>query len=180
MLKPKMEKAFNAQINAELYSSYLYLAMAAYFQSLNLPGFVNWMKCQALEELYHAMKIYDFVAERGGRVKLEAVKKPAESWKSPLAAFQEVYAHETKVTGLINNLVDLAIREKDHAAHNFLQWFVAEQVEEESGTDAVVQKLKLAGDGGPALFMIDQELATRVVNLQPDIKVTINPAAAAG
>ena len=180
MISPKMQKALNDQVNAELYSSYLYLAMAAYFQSLNLQGFVNWMKCQALEELYHAMRIYDFIAERGGRARLSAIALPEGDWKSPSAAFQAVYGHEVKVTGLINGLVDLSIKEKDHATNNFLQWYVSEQVEEESAADAIVQKLKLAGNQGQALFMIDQELATRVVNLQPDVKVVIVPAPTGG
>lgn len=180
MLSKKMEKALNGQINAELYSSYLYLSMAGYFQSLNLRGFVNWMKCQALEELYHAMRFYDFVHERGGRATMAAIEKPAGQWPTPLAAFQNVYQHEMKVTGLINELVNLAIAEKDHATNNFLQWYVSEQVEEEANADAVVQKLKLARGEGQALFMIDQELMTRAFTLLPDVKVAINPAPAGG
>lgn len=164
MISEKIQDAFNKQINAEIYSSYLYLAMSAYFESVSLPGFANWMRCQAQEELLHAMKFYTFLNERGARVTLTTVDGPPTSWDSPLHAFQDAYAHEGKVTGLINGLVDLAIQEKDHAANVFLQWFVTEQVEEEASADAVVQQLKLAGEGG-GLFMIDRELATRVFTM---------------
>jgi ferritin len=161
MLNEKIEEAFNDQLNAELYSSYLYLSMAAYFQSINLEGFANWMRCQAQEEIVHAMKFYNFVNERAGRVILTAIEGPATKWDSPLIAFEDAYRHEEKITASINNLVDLAIKEKDHAANAFLQWFVNEQVEEESSVDAVVHQLNLAGDQGSGLFMIDRELASR-------------------
>jgi ferritin len=167
MINEKIQDAFNDQLNAELYSSYLYLAMAAYFQSLNLEGFANWMRCQAQEEIVHAMKFYNFINERAGRVLLSAIEGPPASWDSPLAAFEDAYRHEEKISGLINTLVDLAIQEKDHAANAFLQWFVNEQVEEESSVDAVVHQLKLAGDQGSGLFMIDRELATRVFVMPP-------------
>jgi ferritin len=176
MMKDKMVKAINQQINAEFYSSYLYLAMAAYFQSLNLKGFVNWLKVQALEEQYHAMKLYSFLEDRGAGPMMEAIAKPPAAYQSPLDAFQDVLAHEQKVTGLINDLVDLAIKEKDHAANAYLQWFVNEQVEEEANATEIVEKLKLTGGEGAGLLMIDQELAARVFLLQPDIKVVINPA----
>ena len=143
MLKKKMLKALNDQINAEMFSSYLYLSMEAYFQSISLTGFAAWMRVQVQEELFHSMKFYDFVNERGGKVTLEAIAKPESSWASPLAAFQAILSHEEHVTSLINDLVDLAISEKDHATNNFLQWFVSEQVEEESITSELVQKLKL-------------------------------------
>lgn len=165
MLNEKIQQAFNKQINAELYSSYLYLSMAAYFDSINLTGAAHWMRCQAQEELVHAMKFYTFVDERGGRVILEPIEGPPTVWESPLHAFEDAYQHETKVTALINGLVDLALQERDHAANNFLQWFVAEQVEEEASTDTVVQKLKLAGSQGSGLFMIDRELGARVFTL---------------
>lgn len=167
MISEKITEAFNGQINAEIYSSYLYLSMSAYFESINLRGMANWMRCQAAEELIHAMKFYNFLCERGGKVKLAAVEGPPTKWDSPLHIFEEAYRHEQKVTGLINNLVDLAVQERDHAANNFLQWFVAEQVEEESSADAVVQSLKLAGDQGGGLFMIDRELAQRVFTVPP-------------
>jgi ferritin len=161
MISSSIQNAFNEQINAEIYSSYLYLSMAAYFNSLNLPGFANWMKCQAQEELTHAMKFFDFVNERGGDVNLKGIDGPPVSWESATHAFEEAYKHEQKVTSLINGLVDLAISERDHASSSFLQWFVNEQVEEEASADDVVQRLKLAGDKGGGLFMIDRELATR-------------------
>ncbi len=162
MISEKMQEALNGQVNAELYSAYLYLSMEAYFKSQNLPGFANWMRVQTQEELTHAMKIYDFVNERGGRVILKPIEEPPAQWKSPLAAFEDAYKHEQKVTGLIDNLVNLAIDEKDHATNSFLQWFVNEQVEEESSADEVVKKLKMVEKAPGGMFMIDQELGQRV------------------
>ncbi|MFH0960148.1 MAG: ferritin [Pseudomonadota bacterium] len=170
MIKEDIQKSFNDQINAEIYSSYLYLSMAAYFNSVNLPGFANWMKCQAQEELVHAMKFFDFVNERRGDVTLKAIDGPPTTWDSPAHAFEEAYKHEQKVTSLINGLVDLAMAERDHASSSFLQWFVNEQVEEEASTDDVVQRLKLAGDKGGGLFMIDRELATRTFVYPPTVQ----------
>lgn len=164
-MKEKMLAAFNKQINAEMYSAYLYLSMEAYFQSINLPGFATWMRAQTQEEMMHAMKIYDFVFERGGKVSLEAIDKPESSWDSPLAVFKEVLKHEQYVTSLINDLVDLAIKEKDHASNIFLQWFVTEQVEEEASADAIIQRLKLTKDSGSGLFMIDAQLGQRVFTM---------------
>ena len=164
MLGNKMQNALNEQINAELYSAYLYLSMSAYFTSLNLAGFANWMRVQALEEETHAARLYDFVNARNGRVLLKTVEGPPTEWASPLAIFEEAYKHEQKVTGMINNLVNIAIEEKDHAANVFLQWFVNEQVEEEASTDAVAKKLKLIGKDGSGLYMLDQELAARTFN----------------
>ncbi len=162
MISKKLQDALNDQLNAELYSSYLYLSMSAYFQSANLAGFAGWMRIQAQEELVHVMKFYDYVGERGGKVTLGAVDGPPTEWKSPLAAFEQAYAHEQMVTGRINDLVNLAIDERDHATNGFLQWFVTEQVEEEATADAVVQKLKLIGDDGGGMFMVDQEMGARV------------------
>ncbi len=158
----KMLKALNEQINAELYSAYLYLSMSAWCESKNLKGAANWLRAQTQEEIVHAMKIHDHVNERSERVDLKAIDEPPKEWDSLLAAFEDAYAHEQKVTGLINGLVDLATEVKDHATYNFLQWFVAEQVEEEASTSEVVEKLKLVKDVPGALFMIDQELSTRV------------------
>jgi ferritin len=162
MLDEKMQAALNGQLNAELYSSYLYLSMSAYFQSISLPGFANWMRIQAQEELVHAMKFYDFINERGGRVQLKPVEGPPMDWSSPLDVFENTYKHEQKVTGLINDLVNLAVKEGDHATNIFLQWFVTEQVEEEASADEVVQKLKLMGDAKGGLFMLDREMGQRV------------------
>ena len=162
MISKSIEKALNEQINAELYSSYLYLSMVAYFESVNLTGFATWMRAQTQEEILHAMKMYDFVNERGGRVILKAIETPPSEWDSPLAAFEAAYAHEQLVTGRINDLVNLAIEEKDHATNAFLQWFVNEQVEEEMSADNVVQNLKIANAAPGALFMLDRELGQRV------------------
>jgi ferritin len=162
MLKENVQEALNEQLNAELYSSYLYLSMSAYFQSVELKGFANWMRVQAQEELMHAMKFYDYVNERGGRVILKEIATPQTEWDSPKAAFEHVYQHEQKVTGLIGNLVELAIKEKDHATNNFLQWFVTEQVEEESSAKEGLEKIKLVGNESSGLLLLDQELAQRV------------------
>ena len=162
MISKKMEQALNDQVNAELYSAYLYLSMESYFKSLNLNGFANWMRVQTQEEISHAMKIYNFINERGGRVILKAIEGPQTKWDSHFAVFEAVYAHEQKVTGLINNLVDLAVEEKDHATNSFLQWFVNEQVEEESSADEIVQQLKMMKDAPGGLFMLDRELGQRV------------------
>ena len=161
MLKKKIEDAFNKHLNAELYSSYLYLSMSAYFQSMNLNGFANWMRVQAQEELMHTMKIYDYIHERGGHVVLQAVEAPPAEWPSPLAIFEAAYEHEQKVTALIGKLVDQALSLHDHATNIFLQWFVTEQVEEEASASEVVEKLKLVGEARGGMFMLDRELGTR-------------------
>ena len=178
MINEKIESALNKQVNAEMYSSYLYLSMASYFQSINLEGAANWMKIQALEEMYHGMKIHGYLEERGGRFIAEAIDKPAGDWDSPLAAFEAVYQHEQKVTGLINDLLNLAIELKDHASNGFLQWFISEQVEEEATADGIVQKIKLAGPQGSGMFMIDRELGLRVFNLPADVTLAILPGKA--
>jgi ferritin len=162
MLTGRMEKALNEQINAEMYSAYLYLSMSAHSASLNLPGFANWMKVQAQEEMVHAMKFYGFVLGRGGKVTLASIAGPPAKWAGPSAMFQAVLEHERKVTGLIHGLVDLAVEEKDHPSNIFLQWFVTEQVEEEASADAVVQQLKILGDEKNGLFILDRELGQRV------------------
>ncbi len=163
MINKKVEEALNAQINAEMYSAYLYLSMAAYFESVDLGGCANWMKAQAQEEMIHAMKIYDYVSECGGRVTLKAIDAPPTVWDSPLAVFEQAYSHEQYVTSLINKLMNLAIAEKDHATQIFLQWFVTEQVEEEASANAVVQRLRLAGESSGGLFMVDRELGQRLM-----------------
>lgn len=161
MLTEKMQTALNGQLNAELYSSYLYLSMNAYFKSVNLDGFANWMYYQAQEELEHSMKFYDFVIQRGGKVVLSQIEAPPTEWDSPMAIFEVTLAHEQKVTGLINDLVEIAHEERDHATNIFLQWFVSEQVEEEENVGGVLEQLKLMGDAQGGLFMIDRELAKR-------------------
>lgn len=165
MLKEKISKTFNEQITEELFSSYLYLSMSAYFQSVNLPGFANWMRVQAQEELMHAMKFYDYINGRRGRVLLKEIKTPQHEWKSPLEIFEAALKHEEYITEKINNLVDISITEKDHASNVFLQWFVNEQVEEEANADDIINRLSLIGDSKDGLFMIDRELATRVFTM---------------
>jgi ferritin len=162
MISKKMESALNKQINAELYSAYLYLSMNSYFQSVNLMGFANWMRVQSLEEMTHADKFYGFVNDRGGKVTLAAIEGPPDKWSSPLAVFEAVYKHEKKVTKMINDLMDLAINEKDYATSSFLQWYVDEQVEEEANADGIVQQMKLVGDNTGGFFMLDRELGQRV------------------
>ncbi len=161
MLSDKMQDALNGQLNAEFYSSYLYLSMNAYFKSVNLDGFANWMYYQVQEELTHSMKFYDFINQRGGKVKLLQVEAPSAEWGSPLAVFEATLEHEQKVTGLINELVELALAEHDHATNIFLQWFVSEQVEEEESVSGVLEQIKLMGEAKGGLFMIDRELAKR-------------------
>ena len=161
MLTEKMQTALNGQLNAELYSSYLYLSMNAYFKSVNLDGFANWMYYQAQEELEHSLKFYDFIIRRGGKVQLQQIAAPSTEWNSPLAVFEATLEHEQKVTGLINDLVDVAHEERDHATNIFLQWFVSEQVEEEESVGGVLEQLKLLGDAKGGLFMIDRELSKR-------------------
>ncbi len=161
MISKKMEKAINEQINAEAYSAYLYLSMAAYFEAQNLPGLASWMRIQTQEETAHALKFFDFVNERRGRVVLKAIDQPPKEWESPLVAFEAAFEHEQMVTGRINDLVNLAVQEKDHATNAFLQWFVNEQVEEETSVDTIVQMLKMGEKAPGAMFMIDRELGQR-------------------
>ena len=162
MLSDKMSKALDKQINAEIYSAYLYLAMGAWSEAQGMDGFGNWFKIQAQEELAHAMRFYNYVYERGGRVTMSAIDAPQNEWESPLALFEATLEHEQKVTGLINGLVDLARSESDHATENMLQWFVAEQVEEEGTADRIRQKVAMVGTEGQGLYMLDAELAARV------------------
>jgi len=162
MLDARMQDAINSQINAEYYSAFLYLSMSARFNALGLAGGANWMTIQFQEELAHAMKFVGYVSERGGTVELATIEGPPRDWKNALSMFEDAYAHEQKVTALINGLADLALEIKDHATHNFLQWFIAEQVEEEATADTWVQKLKLTRDAPGGIFQLDNEMAARV------------------
>jgi ferritin len=161
MLSQKLQDAFNKQINAELYSSYLYLSMAAYFESKDLKGMAHWMDIQANEEKAHAMRIFNWVNDRSGRVLLTQIEAPKTEWKSPLEVFEEAYKHEVKITGMINELFTLVAIEKDGAGHDFLEWFCREQVEEEANAQLIVAQLKLVGDNGLGLYLLDQELGKR-------------------
>ena len=162
MLKPSLEKALNDQINAELYSAYMYLSMSAWLDHVGLPGMANWMKAQYQEEMFHVDKFFHYVLERGGVVTLASIDAPPTAWENALDAFEKTLAHEQYVTSLINELASLSLDERDHATHNFLQWFVTEQVEEEANADNMVNQLRLVGGSGHGLLMLDRELATRV------------------
>lgn len=165
-MNQNVQDAINEQINKELYSAYLYLSMAAYFEGKNLSGFSHWMKIQAQEETTHAMKMYHFLFERGGKVLLKPIDGPPTDFTSPMAVMEETLNHEKKVTGLIHNLYELALSEKDYALQTFLQWFIDEQVEEESNAQDLIERLKIAGEQGPGLFMLDKELGQRSLEVQ--------------
>ncbi len=160
-LKDKIVSALNKQINEELFSSYLYLSMSAWFESQNLKGFAGWMRAQSREEREHAMRIFDFVHEAGGTVQLAALAAPRTKWSGAVEVFEETCAHEAKITALINGLVDLAASEKDHATANMLQWFVAEQVEEEANASDILAKLKMIGSSMGSLLYLDKALGKR-------------------
>lgn len=162
MLSAKMTKALNDQLNFEYFSAYLYLQMSAHFEAKGLKGCANWMRVQYKEELTHVDKFFDYILERGGKVTLTQIAKPKNTWKSNLAAFEDALEHEQKVTARIGKLVNTARAEKDHATENFLQWFVAEQVEEEASVSEIVDQINLAGEKGGGMFMVDKELAGRV------------------
>lgn len=163
MLSRKIESALNEQIKYEYYSSYLYLAMSAYCDSQNMSGFAKWMRMQSDEEMTHALKLYDFVLNRDGQIKLKSIPEPPQKYTSLESIFKQVYEHEVHVTGLINKLYELANKENDHATSVELQWFIQEQVEEERSSKEIWEKLKLAGNNSSALLMLDQELAQRQV-----------------
>ncbi len=171
MLSQKMQEALNKQVNEEFFSAYLYLAMSAYFESMNLSGFANWMYVQYQEENTHALKIFKYIIERDAEASLKAIDTPQLKWESPLHAFEDALNHKKKVSALINNLTDLALIEKDHATNNFLQWFISEQVQEEANAKKIKDQLKLIGNSSDGLFMLDKELALRVF-----VDETISPA----
>ncbi|MDQ3921233.1 MAG: ferritin [Actinomycetota bacterium] len=167
MLGKAVQDAMNEQIRNELYSAYQYLSMAAYCESANLPGFAHWMRTQAREEVEHAVKFYDFILDRNGRVLLLAIDQPHVEFGSALEVFEEALEHERRVTTMINDLYELAVKENDYASQTFLQWFVAEQVEEEKNAGDVVETLKMIGDKSEALFLLDRELGRRGNEEQP-------------
>ena len=165
MLSDTMQKAINDQINAETYSAYLYMAMAAWAEDKQLSGFAHWLKVQAQEEMTHALKFWNYVFERGGMVELSAIDAPPAEWDSPLALAEGVLEHEQKVTKLIYGLMDLAMEERDHASISFLQWFIDEQVEEEASADEIIGKLKLVHQTQGGLYHLDREMAARVFTM---------------
>ena len=160
-MKKNIDDIINKQINAELYSAYLYLAMAAYCQEQNLTGFAHWLKVQAKEEVGHGMRFYKHLEDRSAGIKLAAIDEPPAKWSGPLAAFEAAYKHEQKVTGMIYDMVNLATKEGDHATASMLKWFVDEQVEEEAQTLEIVNKLKMAGESKGSLMYIDKALGKR-------------------
>ncbi|TDJ56911.1 MAG: ferritin [Ignavibacteria bacterium] len=162
MISQKIQDALNTQLNAEFYSSYFYLSMSAYFESNDLQGFSRWFRVQANEEYSHAMKIFNYIYQIGGVVKLMKIDGPKTDWDSFLEVFEDTFEHEQKVTKSINTLLDLSMTEKDYATVNFLQWFVSEQVEEEATSQQNVKKMKMIGDSKSGLFMLDKELGSRV------------------
>jgi ferritin len=170
MISQRMQTAMNEQIKHETFSAYLYYSMAAYFHSKSLDGMAQWMKAQAQEEFGHALRFFNHINDRNGRIELQAIDKPQMEWDSPIAAFKAALAHEEFITGKINALAKLADEENDRAAGIMLQWFVTEQVEEESSVSTVIDTLKLVGDTGHGLLMADRELGTRVAGpiLPPD------------
>ncbi len=161
MLPKKVQDALNQQINHELYSSYLYLAMAAHFESTNMPGFAHWMRVQSGEETEHGMKFYHYIFERGGKVFLDAIAKPPTDYKTPLDTMKKVLEHEKKVTGTIEALYELALKEKDYATQVLLHWFIKEQVEEEKNATEIIEMLKAIGDAPAGLAMLDSRLGAR-------------------
>ena len=161
MLDSDVQDAINTQIRNEYYSSYLYLSMSAYCESRSFPGCASWLRRQSEEELVHAMKLFDYMVDRGGRVVLESIDQPPSEFGTLLEVFEEVLEHEREVTGMINSLYDLAVSQNDHATAVALHWFIEEQVEEEKSAEEVVEKLKLASDNGAALMILDAELGSR-------------------
>lgn len=169
MINEKVGKVLNEQVNKELYSAYLYLSMSAYFSDMGLLGFANWMRVQAQEETAHGMLIYDFLIDRGAKVVLTAIDSPPVSWNGPLHVMEESLKHEIYVTGLINNIISVAEEVNDRATMSYMNWFVDEQVEEESNAQDIISKLKLIGDDKSALYLLDKDLSARVF-VQPTIK----------
>ncbi len=167
MITKRMEEALNGQINKEFYSAYLYLAMSAYCNQINMPGAEHWFRMQYDEEILHMAKIFDYVMQHGGSAHLQQINEPPREFGTVLEIFETSLKHEQFVTRSINKLLDVAVKEKDHATQVFLQWFITEQVEEEANVDDIVQRLKLAGDNGGALMMMDEKLALRLPPTPP-------------
>ena len=168
MISQKMADAVNRQINNEMYSAYLYMAMSAHSSNVGLNGFATWFMVQYHEEMFHAMKQYNYLLDQGAAVHLQTIKEPPKTFASALDMFTKTLEHEQFVTRSINEIADLAQQEKDHATYQFIQWYVTEQVEEEKNDNEILQKLKLAGDTGPGLFMIDGQLGARALTVQAD------------
>ena len=177
MLNKKMAQALNEQINKEMYSAYLYMSMSAYSANIGLKGFANWFMVQYHEEMYHAMKLYEYVQRQGEDVKLASIKAPPAEFLSPLDMFTQTLTHEQYITSSINELMELAISKKDHATQIFLEWYVIEQVEEEENDNDIIAQLKLIGDNAHALLMLDRELAARTTTIPTDFSKGVEAAA---
>lgn len=176
MLSKKMESALNEQINREMYSAYLYMAMSADSTFKGLKGFANWFMVQYHEEMLHAMKMYEYVTRQGGSVRLKAIEEPPATFASAMDMFQQTLKHEQFVTQCINDLSNLAVQEKDHASQVFLQWYVSEQVEEEENDNDVIAQLKLVGSDTAGLFMLDKEMAARMLTVPSDFSKGVEAA----
>ena len=176
MINKKMAQALNEQINKEMYSAYLYMSMSAYSANIGLKGFANWFMVQYHEEMYHAMKLYEYVQRQGEEVKLDTIKAPPAEFLSPLDMFTQTLTHEQYITSSINGLMELAISKKDHATQIFLEWYVIEQVEEEENDNDIIAQLKLIGDNAHALLMLDRELSGRAANVVTDFSKGVEAA----
>jgi ferritin len=176
MLNKKMEAAINEQINREMYSAYLYMAMSADSAFKGLKGFANWFMVQYHEEMLHAMKMFEYIARQGGKVQLKAIAEPPLAFESPMDMFQKTLKHELFITQCINDLLNLAVQEKDHASQTFLQWYVTEQIEEEQNDNDIIAQLKLIGADTAGLFMLDKELATRMLTVPSDFSKGVEAA----
>lgn len=161
MFSQVVQEKMNQQIMHEMYSAYMYLSMSAHCESANLPGFARWLRMQAEEEMEHAMKFYDFIHERNGKVTLFAIDQPPAEFGKPVEIFEQVYGHEQKVTGLINSIYEVSLKENDYPSQIFLHWFIEEQVEEESNSAQILETLKMIGDSANGLFMLDRQIGKR-------------------
>ena len=180
MLSDKMEQALNEQVNREMYSAYLYMAMSAHCSNIGLKGFANWFMVQYHEEMLHAMKIYEYIQRQGGQVQLKPIEGPPDEFASPLDMFEKTLEHERFITRSINDLMETAIAEKDHASQIFLQWYVTEQVEEEENDNDIILQLRLNKENTQGLMMLDRELAGRMTTVPTDFSKGVEAAMAAG
>ena len=179
MVSKKMAEAINDQMIREMYSAYLYMSMSNFSSNLGLKGFANWLMVQYHEEMFHAMKMYEYLQSQGSEIKLKQIDEPPSKWESPLDMFEKVLEHEKKVTAWINELMEIAIAEKDHASRIFLQWYVTEQVEEEENDNDIIAPLKLIGDNAQGLMMLDKELAARMATVPTDFSKGVEATAKA-
>ncbi len=164
MISKTMQDAIDVHIQVEMYSANLYLSMSAYCESINFKGFAHWLRVQSQEEMHHAMKFFDYLTDRGGRVLLGAIEQPPQEFKSPRDVFEQTLEHEKKITAKIYRLYEMAMSEKDYATQSMLQWFISEQVEEEARASEIVEKLRMIGESSNAIFMVDKEVGKRAAS----------------